>query len=43
MDLPGGIHSNLSIGLGATLIFLVISALILRAGVRHAPPLEETA
>ena len=36
-------HSNLSIGLGATLIFLVISALILRAGVRHAPPLEETA
>jgi MFS family permease len=36
-------HSNLSIGLGATLIFLVLSALILRAGVRHAPPLEETA
>jgi MFS family permease len=34
-------HSNLSIGLGATLIFLVLSALILRAGVRHAPPLEE--
>jgi sugar phosphate permease len=34
-------HSNLSIGLGATLIFLVISALILRAGVRCAPPLEE--
>ena len=33
-------HSNLSIGLGATLIFLVLSALILRAGVRHAPPLE---
>ncbi len=36
-------HSNLSIGLGATIIFLVISALILRIGVRHAPPLEETA
>jgi predicted MFS family arabinose efflux permease len=36
-------HSNLSIGLGATLIFLVLSALILRAGVRHAPPLEEAA
>jgi MFS family permease len=34
-------RSNLSIGLGATLIFLVISALILRAGVRCAPPLEE--
>jgi MFS family permease len=36
-------HSNLSIGLGATLIFLVLSALILRAGVRHAPPMEEAA
>lgn len=34
-------HSNLSIGLGATLIFLVISAVILRVGVRCAPPLEE--
>ena len=34
-------RSNLRIGLGATLIFLVISALILRAGVRCAPPLEE--
>ena len=34
-------HSNLSIGLGATLIFLVISAVILRVGVRYAPPLEE--
>jgi sugar phosphate permease len=34
-------RSNLSIGLGVTLIFLVISALILRAGVRFAPPLEE--
>ena len=33
-------HSNLSIGLGATLIFLVLSALILRIGVRFAPPLE---
>ena len=36
-------HSNLSIGLGATLVFLVLSALILRAGVRHAPPMEEAA
>jgi MFS transporter, Spinster family, sphingosine-1-phosphate transporter len=34
-------HSNLSLGLGATLIFLVISAVILRAGVRCAPPLED--
>jgi MFS transporter, Spinster family, sphingosine-1-phosphate transporter len=34
-------HSNLSIGLGATLIFLVISAVILRVGVRYAPLLEE--
>ncbi len=34
-------RSNLSIGLGATLIFLVISALILRTGARFAPPLEE--
>jgi len=33
-------RSNLSIGLGATLIFLLISAVILRAGVRCAPPLE---
>jgi MFS family permease len=33
-------RSNLSMGLGATLIFLVISALILRAGVHCAPPLE---
>ncbi len=32
-------RSNLSIGLGATLIFLIFSALILRAGVRYAPPL----
>ncbi|MGD0730890.1 MAG: MFS transporter [Terracidiphilus sp.] len=36
-------RSNLRIGLGATLIFLVISAVILRAGARFAPPLEETA
>jgi MFS family permease len=36
-------RSNLRIGLGATLIFLVISAAILRAGARFAPPLEETA
>jgi predicted MFS family arabinose efflux permease len=35
-------RSNLSIGLGATLIFLVISGVILRAGARFAPPLEET-
>jgi len=34
-------RTNLSIGLGATLIFLVISAAILRTGVRFAPPLEE--
>lgn len=34
-------HSNLRLGLGATLIFLVISCLILRAGSRFAPPLEE--
>jgi len=35
-------HSSLSIGLGATLIFLVISALILRTGVRYAPQLAPT-
>lgn len=34
-------HSNLSIGLGATLVMLVVSALILHAGVRCAPLLEE--
>lgn len=34
-------RSNLRIGLGATLIFLVISAAILRTGARFAPPLEE--
>ncbi len=36
-------RSNLRLGLGATLIFLVISAAILRTGARFAPPLEETA
>jgi len=35
-------RTNLSLGLGATLIFLVISAIILRTGARFAPPLEET-
>ena len=34
-------RSNLRIGLGATLIFLVISAAILRLGSRFAPPLED--
>jgi MFS family permease len=34
-------RSNLSIGLGATLIFLVISCAILLAGSRFAPPLDE--
>ena len=34
-------RTNLSIGLGATLIFLVISAVILYAGARFAPPLED--
>jgi MFS family permease len=34
-------RSNLRIGLGATLIFLVLSCLFLRAGARFAPPLEE--
>jgi MFS family permease len=34
---------SLRLGLGATLVFLVISAVILRAGARFAPPLEETA
>jgi MFS transporter, Spinster family, sphingosine-1-phosphate transporter len=36
-------RSNLRIGLGATLIFLVISAVILGMGARFAPPLEEAA
>lgn len=35
-------RTNLALGLGATLIFLVISAAILLAGARFAPPLEET-
>ena len=34
-------RSNLRIGLGATLVTLVISCVILRAGARFAPPLEE--
>jgi len=34
-------HSNLSIGLGATLIFLVISGVILWMGSRCAPVIEE--
>jgi predicted MFS family arabinose efflux permease len=33
---------SLRIGLGATLIFLIISGVILRMGARFAPPLEET-
>jgi MFS family permease len=33
---------SLRMGLGATLIFLVISGVILRFGARFAPPLEET-
>jgi len=36
-------RSNLSIGLGATLIFLVISCAILWNGARFAPKLDETA
>jgi predicted MFS family arabinose efflux permease len=36
-------HSNLSIGLGATLIFLLISGGILWMGSRCAPPLEDPA
>jgi MFS family permease len=35
-------RTNLSIGLGATLIFLVISAVILLAGARFAPHLEDS-
>jgi MFS transporter, Spinster family, sphingosine-1-phosphate transporter len=34
---------SLRLGLGATLISLVVSAIILRAGARFAPPLEEAA
>jgi sugar phosphate permease len=33
---------SLRVGLGATLIYLVISGVILRMGARFAPPLEET-
>ena len=33
-------RTNLRTGLGATLIFLVISCVILRAGARHAPKLD---
>jgi predicted MFS family arabinose efflux permease len=33
---------SLRVGLGATLIFLVISGVILRMGARFAPPLDET-
>jgi sugar phosphate permease len=36
-------RSNLRLGLGATLIFLVISCVILRVGSRFAPPLDEGA
>jgi predicted MFS family arabinose efflux permease len=36
-------RSNLSLGLGATLIALVVSGIILRTGARFAPPLEEPA
>lgn len=36
-------RSNLRIGLGSTLVFLVISCAILLAGSRFAPPLEEAA
>jgi MFS family permease len=36
-------RSNLRTGLGATLIFLVVSCVILRAGARFAPPLEDPA
>ncbi|HEV2135249.1 MAG TPA: MFS transporter [Terracidiphilus sp.] len=36
-------RTNLSIGLGVTLVTLVISAVILLIGARYAPPLEETA
>ena len=34
-------RSNLRLGLGATLVMLVVSCVILRAGARFAPPLEE--
>jgi MFS family permease len=34
-------RSNLRLGLGATLIFLILSGFILRMGARFAPPLEQ--
>ncbi len=34
---------SLRIGLGATLVMMVVSCIILRAGARFAPPLEESA
>ena len=34
-------HSNLGIGLGSTLIFMVVSCVILWKGARHAPPMED--
>jgi hypothetical protein len=34
-------RSNLRIGLGATLIFLVVSCVILWKGARYAPPMED--
>ncbi len=36
-------RSNLRIGLGATLVMMVVSCVILRAGARFAPPLEVAA
>jgi hypothetical protein len=33
-------RSNLSLGLGLTLISLIVSCIILRSGARFAPPLE---
>jgi len=36
-------RSNLRLGLGATLIFLILSGTILRMGARFAPPLEQDA
>jgi MFS family permease len=35
-------RSNLSLGLGVTLLSLIVSCIILRLGARFAPPLEET-
>jgi len=36
-------HTNLRLALGATLIFVLISAVILRMGAHFAPRLEEAA